>query len=159
MAFCEINTKDNDQQISSSDSEPETIQVREEKVEVDDKDRLQDLKEREEFAERLRNRDEANTKRKMDQQNKKILEEAAKRLKLEKDDRNKVVPKLREESRQVYLQRREEDKLAELEQEVMDEEYLWQGVKLTKYEQERLERKKRHSKSLVNTKKRINWKK
>lgn len=35
------------------------------------------------------------------------------------------------------------DKLAELEQEVQDEEYLWSDVKLTKYEKERMEQKKR----------------
>jgi pre-mRNA-splicing factor ATP-dependent RNA helicase DHX16 len=50
---------------------------------------------------------------------------------------------LREESRQVYLERREADKLAELEQEVKDEEYLWEGVKLTDYERARIEQKKK----------------
>ena len=50
---------------------------------------------------------------------------------------------MREESRQVYLERREADKLAELEQEVKDEEYLWEGVKLTDYERARIEQKKK----------------
>ena len=50
---------------------------------------------------------------------------------------------MREESRQVYLERREADKLAELEQEVIDEEYLWKDVKLTEYERARIEQKKK----------------
>ena len=50
---------------------------------------------------------------------------------------------MREESRQVYLERREADKLAELEQEVKDEEYLWEGVKLTEYERARMDAKKK----------------
>ena len=50
---------------------------------------------------------------------------------------------MREESRQVFLERREADKLAELEQEVKDEEYLWEGVKLTDYERARIEQKKK----------------
>jgi pre-mRNA-splicing factor ATP-dependent RNA helicase DHX16 len=128
---------------SSSDNETESVEVRKDKVEVDDRERLKDIQERDEFSERLKLRDEDNTKRKLDKQSNKILEEAAKRLKLEKEDRTKVMPSLREKSRQEYLERREKDKLVELEQEVMDEEYLWQGVELTEYERKRLEQKKK----------------
>lgn len=110
---------------------------------IDEKERLRDIEERNEFAERLRVKDEESTKRKMDTGTKKMLEEASKRLKLEKEDRKKVIPKLREESRQVYLERREADKLAELEQEVQDEEYLWSDVKLSDYERTRIEQKKK----------------
>ena len=148
--FLNMNSKDEandaDEPISSSDDEEaasDKLTVRDEKVAVTDTERLRDIEERDEFAERLRHKDDAATKRKMDVQSNKMLEEAAKRLKLEKEDRKKVVPKLREESRQVYLERREADKLAELEQEVRDEEYLWDGVKLTEYERKRIEQKKK----------------
>ncbi|RNA26374.1 pre-mRNA-splicing factor ATP-dependent RNA helicase DHX16 [Brachionus plicatilis] len=142
-SFFDMKVKDEDEEAAPSDSDEEIIEVRDAKVEQDEKERIQDIKEREEFAERLRTRDDEKTKRKMDNQTHKSLEEAAKRLKLEKEDRFKVVPELREVSRQQYLERREQDKLAELEQEVLDEEYLWQGVKLTEYERKRLEQKKK----------------
>jgi pre-mRNA-splicing factor ATP-dependent RNA helicase DHX16 len=120
------------------------IEVKTIKDETDEEERLRDIQERNEFAERLRQHDESNTKRKgADVQSKSALNEAAKRLKLEKEDRNKVIPDLRLKSRQTYLERREIDKLAELEQEVQDEEYLWEGTKLTEFEQQRLDRKKK----------------
>jgi pre-mRNA-splicing factor ATP-dependent RNA helicase DHX16 len=124
-------------------SSEEDQEVRTEKVAVDDKERLKDIEERDEFAERLKARDEQNTKRKTDQASNKMLEEAAKRLKLEKEDRAKVMPSLREHSRQVYLERREQDKLAELEDEVLDEEFLFQNVQLTEFERKRIEQKKK----------------
>ena len=100
--------EDADQAISSSDEE-EKIEVKKEKeATMTNAERLKDIEERDELAERIRQRDESNTKRKGDPQNAKMLEEAAKRLKLEKEDRKKVIPKLREESRQVYLKTREE---------------------------------------------------
>ena len=143
-AFFEMSAKrkdnEDDEEQPSSEEEQE---IRTEKVEVDDQARLKDIEERDEFAERLKARDEQNTKRKVDQQNNKMLEEAAKRLKLEKEDRSKVMPSLREQSRQHYLERREVDKLAELEQEVMDEEFMFKDVKLTAFERQRFEQKKR----------------
>lgn len=144
--FLDMNVKDEDQDeniVSSSDDEVQYEVKKEKEATMSNAERLRDIEERDELAERIRNRDEAKTKRKGDVQSSKVIEEAAKRLKMEKDDRLKVIPKLREESRQVYLKTREEDKLAELEQEVQDEEYLWSDVKLTKYEKERMEQKKR----------------
>lgn len=53
--------------------------------------------------------------------------EAAKRLKLmETDAREKLVPKLRVESRRKYLEKRKEDKVAELEADIIDDEYLFE---------------------------------
>lgn len=143
-AFLDLGSKDDDDRKSDSeDDDNEKIEIRSEKVEVEEKERLRDIEERDAFSERLQARDDAATKRKMDATTKKMLEEAAKRLKLDKEDRKKVVPKLREESRRVYLEQREKDKLAELEQEVEDEEYIWSDTKLTDYERQRLEQKKR----------------
>jgi pre-mRNA-splicing factor ATP-dependent RNA helicase DHX16 len=99
--FLNMNTKDgkkaNDDEVvmssSSSDeeeNESERVTVRDEKVPIDDKERLRDIEERDEFAERLKAKDDEHTKRKMDVQSSKMIEEAAKRLKLEKEDRKKV---------------------------------------------------------------------
>ena len=52
--------------------------------------------------------------------------EAAKRLKImEEDTKEKLVPKLRVESRRKYLEKRKEDKVAELEADILDDEYLF----------------------------------
>jgi pre-mRNA-splicing factor ATP-dependent RNA helicase DHX16 len=142
-AFFEMSSKPKDEEEEVEYSSEEDQEIRTEKVAVDDTERLKDIEERDEFAERLKARDEANTKRKTDQSSNKMLEEAAKRLKLEKEDRSKVMPSLREQSRQQYLERREQDKLAELEDEVLDEEFLFQNVELTEYEKKRIEQKKK----------------
>ena len=53
-------------------------------------------------------------------------EEAAKRLKLESEkDREELIPKLRVESRRQYLKKRTVDKVTELEQDLADDEYLF----------------------------------
>lgn len=52
--------------------------------------------------------------------------EAAKRLKImETDTKDKLIPKLRVESRRKYLEKRKEDKVAELEADILDDEYLF----------------------------------
>lgn len=56
---------------------------------------------------------------------KKGFEEAAKRLKMELEDRDKIVPNLRLQSRRLYLEKRKEDKVAELEADIMDDDYLF----------------------------------
>jgi hypothetical protein len=77
--FLNMNTKDgkkaNDDEVvmssSSSDeeeNESERVTVRDEKVPIDDKERLRDIEERDEFAERLKAKDDEHTKRKMDVQ-------------------------------------------------------------------------------------------
>lgn len=53
-------------------------------------------------------------------------EEAAKRLKLESEkDREELIPKLRKESRRQYLKKRTVDKVTELEEDLKDDEYLF----------------------------------
>jgi len=57
---------------------------------------------------------------------KKAYEEAAKRLKLENDrEKEMVIPRLRIESRRKYLEKRKDDKVTELEADIIDEEYLF----------------------------------
>lgn len=53
------------------------------------------------------------------------------------------MPKLRVESRRLYLEKRKEDKLVELEQDIADEEFLFGDQKLTEREKRELEKKKK----------------
>lgn len=100
-----------------------------------------DIKERDEFAERLLRKDEAKTR--------KIAmpagstAEAAKRLKLmETESRDKLLPELRKASRRQYLEKRKADKVAELEADIIDDEYLFDEETLTESEKRALEHKK-----------------
>lgn len=88
--------------------------------------RLKDLKERDEFANRLKKRDQERTRHIVHPSDRRAYEEAAKRLKLENADREKLIPKLRVQSRRKYLEKRKEDKLQELEADIADDEYLFE---------------------------------
>lgn len=87
--------------------------------------RKKDLIERDEFATRLKKRDEDKVKKKAEATSKKSYEEAAKRLKMEAEDRDKLLPKLRIQSRRKYLEKRKDDKVIELEADIADDEYLF----------------------------------
>ena len=67
---------------------------------------------------------------------KKAFEEAAKRLAQEKQDREKMIPDLRKESRRAYLGKRKEDKLSELKADILDDEYLFDESQLTERERQ-----------------------
>lgn len=109
----------------------------------------QDLRERDELAARIRQRDKEKTRNIITKSEKKAEEEAAKRLhlknyilksfkflsfeskgklfrlKLETKDRFEIVSQLREESRKQYLSKRKDDKLDELEKIVEDDEHFF----------------------------------
>ncbi|XP_043486982.1 pre-mRNA-splicing factor ATP-dependent RNA helicase DHX16 [Polistes fuscatus] len=107
--------------------------------------RRKDIKERDEFANRLKAKDDSKT-RKVAMPAGSGAAEAAKRLKLmETDAREKLVPKLRVESRRKYLEKRKEDKVAELEADIIDDEYLFEEEILT----EREKREREHKKQLL----------
>uniref|UniRef100_T1JFW1 Uncharacterized protein n=1 Tax=Strigamia maritima TaxID=126957 RepID=T1JFW1_STRMM len=86
--------------------------------------------ERDEFADRLKRKDKTKTRNIIVE--KSGFEEAAKRLGVE--DRKKIIPKLRVESRRKYLIKRKEDKLVELECDIQDEDYFFSEMTLTKPE-------------------------
>ncbi|XP_073823162.1 DEAH-box helicase 16 lethal (2) 37Cb [Musca autumnalis] len=112
-------------------------------LDSEEESRLRDIKERDEFAERLKKRDEERTRKIMEaSSSRKAIEEAAKRLKLELEDRDKILPKLRIESRRKYLEKRKEDKVAELEADILDDEYLFEESVLTEKEKQEREYKK-----------------
>ncbi|XP_011190725.1 pre-mRNA-splicing factor ATP-dependent RNA helicase DHX16 [Zeugodacus cucurbitae] len=114
-----------------------------EELDSEEEDRLKDLKERDEFAERLKKRDEGKVRKVLESSaSRKAIEEAAKRLKLEHEDRDKILPQLRVQSRRKYLEKRKEDKVAELEADILDDEYLFDDKILTAREREEREYKK-----------------
>lgn len=108
-----------------------------------EQERLQDIKERDEFADRLKVKDKDKTRNIVERSDKKAYEEAAKRLQLEAEDRKKLVPKLRVESRRTYLEKRKGDKLTELESDIVDEEFLFADIDVTKHEKKEYEYKKK----------------
>uniref|UniRef100_A0A1Y1L3F4 RNA helicase n=1 Tax=Photinus pyralis TaxID=7054 RepID=A0A1Y1L3F4_PHOPY len=104
--------------------------------------RLKDIKERDEFAERLKKRDEAKTRNIVQASDKRAYAEAVKRLKLETEDKDKMIPKLRIESRRKYLEKRKDDKVMELEADIVDDEYLFEEDILTSRERKNRDYKK-----------------
>lgn len=52
-----------------------------------------------------------------------------KRLKMESEDRKRIIPELRKKSRRDYLKKRQDDKLQDLELEIQDEKYLFSDSK------------------------------
>lgn len=119
----------------SSDSESDDIE----------KQRLKDIRERDEFAERLKKRDQEKTRNVVHNTaaEKRAYEEAVKRLKMEAEDKERLIPKLRVESRRKYLEKRKEDKVAELEADIIDDEYLFQEEELTERERKERDHKKK----------------
>ena len=97
-----------------------------ESVDSAEEARLKDLRERDEFAERLKSKDEGKTRKIVHSTERKAYEEAAKRLKMENEDKEKMIPMLRVQSRRKYLEKRKDDKLQELEADIIDDEYLFE---------------------------------
>ncbi|KIZ00349.1 Pre-mRNA-splicing factor ATP-dependent RNA helicase-like protein cdc28 [Monoraphidium neglectum] len=98
-----------------------------------------DQREREEFEARLRERDEAKTKKLADEEPRESKKDRERRRAagLAEEDRAALVPMLRDVSRQEYLAKREADKLAALEDEIRDEEFLFAGKEHLLTERER----------------------
>ncbi|OBZ68669.1 Pre-mRNA-splicing factor ATP-dependent RNA helicase-like protein cdc28 [Grifola frondosa] len=112
-----------------------------------ERERLEDLKERDAFAERVKDRDKERTKRVVEDRSSKAVgaaAEAAQRRQLADDAEARVraMPSLREHSRQEYLTKREIQQIELLRKEIADDEALFHGMKMTKREKRDLERKK-----------------
>ncbi|KAI0953476.1 Cyclin-dependent kinase catalytic subunit, variant 4 [Taiwanofungus camphoratus] len=120
---------------------PEDEEVRKERQ------RLEDLRERDAFTERVKERDRERTKRVVEDRSSKAVgaaAEAAERRRLADDAaaRDRAMPSLREHSRQEYLTKREMQRIELLRREIVDDEALFRGMKISKREQRELERKK-----------------
>jgi pre-mRNA-splicing factor ATP-dependent RNA helicase DHX16 len=103
--------------------------------EKEEKARRRDLAARDQFANRMKEKDKEMVRKVAEKTSKKGLEEASKRLKLEaSDDRESIVDVLRKESRREYLKKRKSEKLAEMEEDILDDEYLWEESELTERE-------------------------
>nr|GMC47767.1 pre-mRNA-splicing factor ATP-dependent RNA helicase DEAH1-like isoform X1 [Ipomoea batatas] len=105
-----------------------------------EEERLRDQREREELERHIRERDAAATKKLTEPKlSRKEEEEAIRRSDaLERDE----IGTLRKVSRQEYLKKREQKKLEELRDEIEDEQYLFDGVKLTEAEYKEMRYKK-----------------
>jgi pre-mRNA-splicing factor ATP-dependent RNA helicase DHX16 len=115
-------------------------------VDSAEEERKRDLKERDEFSARLKKKDENRTRKVVEASgSKSAYEEAAKRLKLENEDKEKALSKLRMQSRRQYLAKRKEDKVAELEADILDDEYLFGDQEIT----DREKREREHKKELL----------
>ncbi|CAL8468358.1 g7898 [Coccomyxa elongata] len=102
-----------------------------------------DQKEKEEFVERLRQKDEARTRKIAEAKlSKEELQEMERRKYETEEEKRTLIPELRGISREEYLKKREEQKLAEMKDALEDEERLFAGQKLTEKEQRELEYKR-----------------
>ena len=130
---------------SDEDGEMPAIEDEEEKAK---RAQEEDIRERDAFAERMRDRDRSKTKHLVEDRSSKVsagaAAEAAERRRLAGDLEARVLamPSLREHSRQQYLTKREVQQIELLRREITDEEALFRGMKITKKEQEALDRKK-----------------
>lgn len=130
------NESDDDKKTNKKSDEEE------EEWEKEERERLQDLEERDAFAERVKLKDKDKTRNIMERTDKKAYEEAQKRLKLAEEDQKKILPELRKKSRYDYLQKREAEKLEDLEAEIADDEYLFSNDNLTERERKELDYKR-----------------
>ncbi|KIK27486.1 hypothetical protein PISMIDRAFT_187039 [Pisolithus microcarpus 441] len=144
----------------SDDDEPLDIEVEDEEARKE-RERLEDLKSRDEFAERVRMRDLEKTKKMVEDRSSRAAgpgaTDAALRRQLADDSeaREHALPSLRLHSRQEYLTKREIQQIELLRREIADDEALFSGMKVSKRERRELERKKELLK-LVEERLRIN---
>ncbi|KAI9443294.1 pre-mRNA splicing factor [Lactarius indigo] len=137
---------------AEEDHEPTTPDEMDEEFPEDEterqaRERDQDLRERDEFAERVRKRDKDKTKKVVEDRSSKhsgAAAEAAQRRQLADDSvaRTLAMPSLREHSRQEYLTKRELQQVELLRKEIADDEALFRGMRISKREQRELDRKK-----------------
>ncbi|KAI7905673.1 P-loop containing nucleoside triphosphate hydrolase protein [Cokeromyces recurvatus] len=108
-----------------------------------ERERLKDIQERDELAQRLKEKDKDRTKKLVEDRSAKEGSEAYKRRNLadDKEARLAALPELRKRSNQKYLKMREEQQLALLEQEIEDEKRFFSGQKMTRREIQELEYK------------------
>ncbi|XAR49995.1 RNA helicase [Bertholletia excelsa] len=138
------NQDDQDDEEVANGQEGRRVRRRTSPDEDDDseseEERLRDQREREELERNIRERDAAATKKLTEQKlSQREEEEAIRRSNaVEQND----MESLRKVSRQEYLKKREQKKLEELRDEIEDEQYLFDGVKLTEAEYRELRYKK-----------------
>ena len=129
----------------NEEEEPEMPEDEDERRETE---RLRDLQERDAFAERVRKKDRDKTRKVVEDHSSKrsagAAAEAAQRRQLADDTAARVaaMPGLREHSRQEYLSKREIQQIELLRKEIVDDENLFRGMKISRRERRDLEYKK-----------------
>lgn len=142
----------------SSESEDETVVVKrrgkkvkerkKSKISQDDEweaaenERVKDMKDKEEFVDRLKKRDKGDTRNVAEDSSKNRYDDAKKTLQLNEEDKKRMIPELRKQSRREYAKKRKDMKLEELVDDIRDEEYLFKDVEITERERNQLDRKK-----------------
>jgi pre-mRNA-splicing factor ATP-dependent RNA helicase DHX16 len=106
-----------------------------------ERERKEDLAERDALSERIRLKDKEKTRHVLERSDKKAYEEAKKRHQLAEEDKKKLIPELRKVSRRDYLGKRRAEKVVELRDDLADERFLFSDSKLTRVEKEHLEYK------------------
>lgn len=137
---------DEDAEREGGEQEEEAMEVEDEETRKD-RERLEDIRDRDAFAERMRERDKERTKKVVEDRSSKAggaAAEAAQRRQLAEDveARSAALPSLRLHSRQEYLTKREIQQIELLRKEIADDEALFAGMKISKREKRELERKK-----------------
>ncbi|KAG9064618.1 hypothetical protein KI688_002876 [Linnemannia hyalina] len=112
-------------------------EIEEERLE---KLREEDIRERDEFANRLKNKDEGKTKKLVEDRSSKS--DTRRNLADDPDARKAALPTLRERARQEYLAKREGLQIDKLRLQIRDDEELFDSKDLTKKEREELAYKK-----------------
>ena len=84
---------------------------------------------RDEFAARLRKRDDEKTKKLVGE--KELTDERGIALNISEEERQLIFEESRIVSRQAYLEKREDKKMQELVEAIEDEKHLFEGVELT----------------------------
>ncbi|KAH7100373.1 hypothetical protein BKA62DRAFT_252983 [Auriculariales sp. MPI-PUGE-AT-0066] len=132
------------------EDEPMETEEEREAREARDKEtaRSRDLKERDEFAQRMRDKERDKTKKLVEDRSSRAnagaAAEAAERRRYVDDAAARVaaMPSLREHSRREYLTKRELQQIELLRREVQDEAALFRGMKMSKRELQDFEYKK-----------------
>lgn len=112
-----------------------------------EEERERDQAEKAEFEKRLRDKDDAKTRKVGASADEgltfKKQGEKSDNMKTNDEIEQELLPDLRVVSRQKYLEKREDKKMKEIEDEILDEEFLFQGVTVTEKERKDLEYKKK----------------
>lgn len=124
---------------SEEDEEQDEVEEPLSEEALKEAERLKDLRERDEFAQRMRDKDAAKTKT---IHGKGKSSGRGELLDLEEEDSKEVMSSLRKKARQEYLKKREAQQLEILRRTVREEELLFRDEKLTPEEVERHERNK-----------------
>ncbi|KAG0150240.1 hypothetical protein CROQUDRAFT_58456 [Cronartium quercuum f. sp. fusiforme G11] len=109
-----------------------------------ERERLEDARERDEFAERLKAKDRDKTKKIVEDKTSKLTPDQIRRRDLENNEeaRKAAMPEVRKRARQEYLSKRELQQIELLKQEILDEEADFKGVVMTQREIRELNKKK-----------------